>query len=44
MSRIPHFLDTQLTDGDDVVSLTLLARFTPPDIFSVTLFLQIREL
>jgi hypothetical protein len=29
MSRIPHFLDNQLTDGGEVVSLTRRPPFTP---------------
>jgi hypothetical protein len=28
-SRFPHFLDNQLTDGGEVVSLTLRPPFTP---------------
>jgi hypothetical protein len=28
-SRLPHFLDNQLTDGGDVVSLTLRPPYTP---------------
>jgi hypothetical protein len=28
-SRIPHFLDNRLTDGDEVVSLTRRPSFTP---------------
>jgi hypothetical protein len=27
----PHSLDNQLTDGSEVVSITLLARFTPQE-------------
>jgi hypothetical protein len=27
--RLPHFLDSQLTDGDEVVSLTCRPPFTP---------------
>jgi hypothetical protein len=30
-SRIPHFLDNQLTDGGEVVSLMHPPRFTPQD-------------
>jgi hypothetical protein len=29
MSRLPHFLDNRLTDGDEVVSLTRWLSFTP---------------
>jgi hypothetical protein len=29
MSRLPHFLDNQLTDGGEVVSLTRWPLFTP---------------
>lgn len=29
MSRIPHFVGKQLTDGGDTVSLTLQPRFDP---------------
>jgi hypothetical protein len=28
-SRLPHFLDTRLTDVDEVVSLTRRSPFTP---------------
>jgi hypothetical protein len=28
ISRLPHFLDNRLTDGGEVVSLTLLPPFT----------------
>jgi hypothetical protein len=28
-SRLPHFLDSRLTDGDEVVSLTHRPPFTP---------------
>jgi hypothetical protein len=29
MSRLPHFLGSQLTDGSEVVSLTCQPPFTP---------------
>jgi hypothetical protein len=30
-SRLPHFLDNRLTDGGEVVSLTLRPPFTPQE-------------
>jgi hypothetical protein len=30
MPRLPHFLENQLTDGGDVVSLRCWPPFTPP--------------
>jgi hypothetical protein len=30
-SRLPHFLDNWLTDGDEVVSLTRRPSFTPQE-------------
>jgi hypothetical protein len=35
MSRIAHFLDNRLTDGDEIVTLTRLSRFTPKKHFLV---------
>jgi hypothetical protein len=32
MSRLPHFLDSRLTDGREVVSLTRRPSFTPTKI------------
>jgi hypothetical protein len=32
-SRLPHFLDTRLTDGGEVVSLTSWPPFTPQEDF-----------
>jgi hypothetical protein len=29
-SRLPHFVENRLTDGDEVVSLTNRPHFTPP--------------
>jgi hypothetical protein len=34
-SRLPHFLDSRLTDGGEVVSVTRLAAFYPPGRFLV---------
>jgi hypothetical protein len=33
-SRLPHFLDSRLTDGGDIVSLTRQPPFTPRKILS----------
>jgi hypothetical protein len=40
MSRIPHFLDNQITDGVEVVSLMRRQRFTPRKIFWYSFVLE----
>jgi hypothetical protein len=40
MSRIPHYLDSQLIDGGQVVSLTLRPRFTPRNIVWYSFLLE----
>jgi hypothetical protein len=40
MSRLPHFLDTWLTDGGEVVSLMRQLPFTPRKILGTHLCIQ----
>jgi hypothetical protein len=40
MSRIPHFLDSEITDGGEVVSLTRQPCFNPRKIFWYSFLLE----
>jgi hypothetical protein len=40
MSRLSHFLDSQLTDGGEVVSLTRRPPFTPQEDFWYSFLLE----
>jgi hypothetical protein len=43
MSRLPHFLDNQLTDGSEVVRLMDLPPFTPPPPRKFLVLIPVRD-